>query len=70
MCGIEFPTDGDTLPVNAPVALSATVFDPETPLESLLVSWSSDVDGPLGVSPVNGDGSTLLAVPHSLHFLR
>ena len=38
-CGIEFPSDGDTrYPANAPVALSATVFDPETPLESLSLS--------------------------------
>ena len=62
-CSILFPSDGDSLPSNAPVALSGTVFDPETPFDSISISWNSDIDGPLGTSTVNADGSTLLAVP-------
>ena len=60
---LQYPSlDGD-LPSNAPVALSGTVFDPET-LASLAISWNSDIYGPLGTSTVNADGSSrFLAVP-------
>ena len=75
ICSITFPTDGDVLSGDTPIALSALVSDVETAPSNLSVSWSSNVDGPLGQSSVNIDGSVLLAIsqlslgPHTITLL-
>ena len=49
---IVSPAEGTTSLENAPVFLSASVYDPEDgQLPDLAIEWSSNIDGPLGTGP-------------------
>ncbi len=50
------PPAGSVLPVSGITALEATVTDDADPLDTLSVSWTSDVDGALGVDVADGAG--------------
>ena len=50
------PPDGSVLPVSGVTALEATVTDDADALDTLSVSWSSDVDGPLGTDVADAGG--------------
>lgn len=51
---------GEVLPIGLSTSLEATVSDDVDDLTHLELVWSSDVDGPLGTSPVNEDGTSHL----------
>jgi hypothetical protein len=65
------PLDGAVLRVDAPVALEATVADREDPPETLLVRWSSDVDGELwaGVADAGGHVEAAATLSEGRHRL-
>lgn len=75
ICNITFPSNGDVLSGATPIAFSALVSDAETTPSNLSVSWNSNIDGSLGQSSVNTDGSVLLAIsqlslgPHTITLL-
>lgn len=50
------PDEGAILPVSGATRLEATVADDLDPAETLVVSWSSDVDGPLGSATADASG--------------
>ncbi|MFT4624081.1 MAG: hypothetical protein ACI8PZ_002740 [Myxococcota bacterium] len=53
------PVPGEVLGQAAPVALYARVSDEETPVETLLVQWFSDVDGYVADTPPDPDGEAV-----------
>jgi hypothetical protein len=57
---IDSPASGVVVEELATLLLEATVTDAEDDLESLTVSWSSDVDGGIGDGPVLSSGASVL----------
>ncbi len=55
--GILAPTDGSSVDAGSLVEFYGTVGDAQTSPPDLLVTWSSDVDGPLDSTPAAIDGS-------------
>lgn len=53
------PTSGEVLGQAAPVSLYARVTDEETPLETLLVQWFSDIDGYVADTPPTAEGEAI-----------
>ena len=71
-CGWTAPTTGALYVPGTPVTLEAQVSDPDVAATVLQVTWTSDVDGVLGVSTpsltgdVNLQVASLSAQPHQL----
>ena len=59
---ITTPIDGDRGRLGDALLLDGTVIDVDQPEDSLVVSWSSDVDGALGASAPTSDGNVSLRV--------
>lgn len=57
---IAAPVDGDVLAGDATVPFAGLVADDADPAETLMVTWSSDLDGVVGTGPATAAGDTSL----------
>ena len=55
---VTAPTDGDTANEGDPITFAATVTDEEDPAASLIVDWSSSLDGSLSSGPPDSSGNS------------
>ena len=62
-CAILSPLDGAVVPHGPDLELLAEATDPNVPGPVLAVSFSSDVDGPLGDATPDDDGDVALTAP-------
>jgi hypothetical protein len=60
-CGITAPASGSSDDVGVMVDFVGEATDPDVPAETLLVQWSSDLDGTLWAGNAGADGSTTLS---------
>ena len=63
---IDSPLGGSVLPFGDATSMQASVSDSEDALTSLVVDWSSDIDGPLGSAVADTAGVVVLPVSLSL----
>ena len=56
------PLDGTVVKADHLTRMTAEVSDPDDPLGSLEIVWSSDTEGPLGTSMTDAAGGTSIAV--------
>ena len=59
-CGIDAPEDGSSYEHGELITFQALVDDVDVPEDWLTATWSSHLDGELGVIPPNSDGSVSL----------
>jgi hypothetical protein len=60
-CEISAPSDGTTAAAGEELTFMATARDADQSADELLVSWSSDIDGPLRESTALPDGSVVFS---------
>jgi len=53
---VEAPVASEILDEGADVTLTAVVTDPDAPVDGLVVTWSSDIDGELGTATTDASG--------------
>ncbi len=61
-CSITAPTSGEKLLATDLNIATASIVDQESDASTLLVQWSSDIDGDLGTSNINSNGETSIAL--------